>query len=193
MKPSLIAAVLLSLTNVALGQEAVSPPPLLPAANVDASLAPGRPAGDADAGAILAPGSHWETKGKTGLSVAGWAMWATGYFAASGYAIEILNESRRFGPTDASTYLLFVPVVGPLISQAMFSTCSRCGGSFFGNADPFRVLVTVVTSALQIPGFLMIFRGAVERTRVAVPDPISVSIAPGAPGGAVGLSLVLRN
>lgn len=137
-------------------------------------------------------GTHWETKGRPGVFIGGLALTTLGYFAASAYALAILDESRSY-PTDASTYVLFVPVIGPAISQLMFSSCSKCGGSLFGNGDPIRVLLTLASSALQIPGLVMTLTGALDRSPTLVNDKVTVSLEPGAAGAVVGMTLVLRN
>lgn len=144
-------------------------------------------------------GYHWESQRRKGLLTSGLVLLGVGYTGAAAYSLAILTGRFK---TDASTYVLLVPVIGPLISQAMFSSCDRCGGSFFGNADPFRWILTIVSSVLQLPGALMAFKGF-GQTRELVRDPdecaqstpgkLQWAIAPGAPGALLGVSLSFSN
>ncbi len=178
-----IPLIFLSLAQAAHAQQEPSAPPLIsdPSQAPAASVEP------------MKAGFHLESQGRTGLYVTKLIFASIGFLEASAYASLVVDESRRFSGTDASTYVLYVPLVGPALSQIMFSSCARCGGSFFGNADPLRMLITLTSTAAQVTGLVLALIGGFKRTSILVADEPGFALAPGAPGAPLGVTLVVRH
>ncbi len=127
----------------------------------------------------------------TGLIITGVSLGAMGYLESVVYASALFVQSSQFRTRtpDASTYLMYVPLLGPVISQLMFFGCNNCGGGFFGNLDPLRLLVTLTSTVPQVLGFIFTLKGA----RNLSTDAPALSLRPGTAGAPLGLTLVFRN
>ena len=180
-----ITLIFLSLAQAAHAQQEHAPPPLV--------SAPASASAPAAAVEPMKVGFHLESQGRTGPFVTGLIFASIGFLEASVYATLLVDESRRYSGTDSSTYVMYVPLVGPAISQVMFWNCRTCGGSFFGNADPFRMLITLTSTAAQVTGLALALIGGFKRTSILVADEPGFALAPGAPGAPLGVTLVLRN
>jgi hypothetical protein len=127
------------------------------------------------------------------MFVTGLVFASLGYLEGFAYATTLIVQSKQYRTIDdSSTPVMYVPLVGPLISQVIFSNCRNCGGSFFGNADPFRMITTITSTAAQVTGLVLALIGGFHRSPVPVDQP-GFSLQLGAPGASVGMSLVLRN
>jgi hypothetical protein len=174
--------VVLTFAGTAQAQQELVPPPLVGAPSE-------APAAATDV--TVKSAVQLETKGRAGLFVAGLAVATLGYVEAFAYATLVLRTPDPLG-IDKSTEVLYVPLVGPLISQVMFSNCDRCGGSLFGNSDPFRLITTITSTTAQVLGLVFALIGGFHRSPVQVDQP-GLSLQLGAPGTSLGMTLVIRN
>ncbi len=175
----------------------------------DAPLAPpvlSQPEGSrvSEDGEKAPPGFHFETQRRKGLLIAGPVLFGVGYILSAmyglfGYSFAGLGLTfpSGFVYNNRSTYLVYaVPLVGPLLSQALFATALGYRGV---NRDPEFLFAGIVT-VLQTTGLVLALLG-IKTTQVAVENrysssgaaPIRWSLSPMAPGSPLGVTLFVEN
>lgn len=150
-------------------------------------------------GEVAPTGFHYEKQRRKGMLITGPILLGVG-FVLSVY-FGYFSFSNVTGLRQNSDYLWFlVPVAGPVIGEMLVTH-----GLKFVNAA--ELLFTVVVTALQVTGALLTVLGLPAR-QVLVPNdpdapppserdsrlpPVQWSLAPGAPGAPLGLTLSIRN
>ena len=176
MRP-LAAVLLLTVTTAALGQQQGLTPPPPPPLSGDQLPAP-----------TLRTVTTFRPIFYTGI-----ALLAVGYFGMAAWATAIAADETKFGGLpDSTTFLLYVPLVGPPIGHALFKSCRYCNYDFT-NASPGRFLMMAASTSMQLTGLILFLVGLKGRSTVAVSDSPGLSFEPGAPGALLGLSVVFRH
>jgi hypothetical protein len=142
--------------------------------------------------------------GRTGrlITFAGLGIFGTGYLAAVaaagiGTSVKSSDESKYGGSCDSSAPLSFIPVAGPLMTSSQYPQHQV---ATYGQGSPHVldcnggrtpvVVMSVIGEVLQIGGLATALTGLVILAATSSRTPATtVSLAPGAPGASLGLTL----
>lgn len=136
------------------------------------------------------------------MLISGIVLFAVSYglsilYGVAGYSF-VTASPTSFIVRNRSTYLVYaVPLAGPGLSQLFFSTAAGYSSTNRGVEFLWAAIVTALQVTGVTLGVLGFFSRPVlvedRRAETSRPPPLRLSLAPGAPGSLLGVSLLLEN